>query len=117
MKIAVCMSGQLRNWDIAKENQKWFWSTSNDEVDYFIHTWNYSGDRRGVSKKYEWRKVNKPEFNRIVKHYDIKKSIFDKKQQNYFFFLLLLSSIFFHVFVFSHSLKKISNPQLRHAQL
>ena len=28
MKIAVCMSGQLRQWEIAKENQKWFWETS-----------------------------------------------------------------------------------------
>ena len=27
MKIAVCMSGQLRQWEIAKENQKRFWET------------------------------------------------------------------------------------------
>ena len=85
MKIAVCMSGQLRNWEIAKDNQKWFWSTSGEEVDYFIHTWNYSGDRKGVSQPYEWRNVNKWEFNRIVRHYDAKKSIFDKKPQKYFY--------------------------------
>ena len=87
MRIAICMSGQLRNWDMAKENQKWFWSTAahNTEVDYFIHTWNYSGDRTGVSRPYEWRKVNKWEFNRIVKHYDIKKSIFEKKPQSFFY--------------------------------
>jgi hypothetical protein len=85
MKIAVCMSGQLRNWDIAKENQKWFWSTSKEEVDYFIHTWNYSGDRRGVSQPYEWRKVNKHEFNEIVKWYGIKKSIYDTSDQKYFY--------------------------------
>ena len=65
MKIAVCLSGQLRNWEIAKFNQKWFWETSSaDQIDYFIHTWNYSGDRRGVSQPYEWRKVNKHEFNK-----------------------------------------------------
>tara|TARA_B100001123_G_C15287624_1_gene1016195 strand:- start:1251 stop:2057 length:807 start_codon:yes stop_codon:yes gene_type:complete len=85
MRIAVCMSGQLRGWEIAKENQKWFWSSSKEEVDYFIHTWNYSGDRRGVSQPYEWRKVNKHEFNKIVKFYNPKKSIFDKKPQDYFY--------------------------------
>ena len=85
MRIAVCLSGQLRNWEIAKDNQKWFWNSSKKQVDYFIHTWNYSGDRKGVSQPYEWRKVNKHEFNRIVKHYDVKKSIFDKKPQSYFY--------------------------------
>ena len=85
MKIAVCMSGQLRNWEIAKDNQKWFWSSSNTEVDYFIHTWNCSGDRKGVSQEYEWRDVNEQEFNGIVKHYDAKKSIFDKKSQSFFY--------------------------------
>ena len=52
MKIAVCMSGQLRQWEMAKENQKWFWETSKGlgvtQIDYFIHTWNYMGDREGV---------------------------------------------------------------------
>jgi hypothetical protein len=85
MKIAVCMSGQLRGWDIAKENQKWFWSTSNEEVDYFIHTWNYSGDRKGVSQEYEWRDVSKKEFKEIVEWYDFKKSIYDTKEQKYFY--------------------------------
>ena len=28
MRIAICMSGQLRQWEMAKENQKWFWETS-----------------------------------------------------------------------------------------
>ena len=84
-RVAVLLSGQLRNWEIAKDNQKWFWSTSGEEVDYFIHTWNYSGDRTALSQPYEWRNVNKWEFNRIVKHYDAKKSIFDKKPQKYFY--------------------------------
>jgi len=85
MKIAVCMSGQLRGWDIAKANQKWFWSTSKEEVDYFIHTWNYSGDRRGVSQEYEWRDVSKKEFKEIVEWYDFKKSIYDTEEQEYFY--------------------------------
>ena len=51
MRIAVCISGQLREWFRAKENQKQFWESIGDrgEVDYSIHTWNYSGDREGVS--------------------------------------------------------------------
>jgi len=92
------MSGQLRNWEIAKGNQKWFWGTNEmgpDNVDYFIHTWNYSGDRIAISQPYEWRKVNKWEFNRIVKHYDIKKSIFDKKPQSWFYDNDHWSSLFY----------------------
>ena len=27
MRVAVCLSGQLRQWEIAKENQKWFWES------------------------------------------------------------------------------------------
>ena len=81
MRIAVCLSGQLRNWEIAKDNQKWFWNSSKRQGDYFIHTWNYSGDRAGVQQEYEWRDVIKWEFNRICKAYNVKDSIFDKKPQ------------------------------------
>ena len=87
MRIAVLLSGQLRQWDYAKHNQKWFWETGDkdDEIDYFIHTWTYSGDRKAVSQEYEWRKVEKKEFNEIVKWYDCKKSILDNKPQKYFY--------------------------------
>ena len=45
-RVAILLSGQLRQWEIALRNQKWFWSTIGDdfEIDYFIHTWNYSGE-------------------------------------------------------------------------
>ena len=71
MKIAICMSGQLRSWEIAKENQKWFWTThhqySEDNTpDYFIHTWDYSGDRTGVSRPYEMRNVTQKEFDKVI---------------------------------------------------
>jgi hypothetical protein len=95
MKIAVCMSGQLRNWDIAKKNQKWFWSSSGEEVDYFIHTWNYSGDRKGVSQPYEWRDVPKSEFDEIVEWYDCKGSIYDTKSQDFFYGNDHWSSLFY----------------------
>ena len=77
MKIAVCMSGQLRQWEIAKENQKWFWETSGVEIDYFIHTWDYSGDREGVSQPYITRDVSQEEFDKVVDWYKPKKYIFD----------------------------------------
>ena len=37
MKIAVCLSGQLRQWELAHRNQIWFWETSGAKVDYFTH--------------------------------------------------------------------------------
>jgi len=96
MKIAILLSGQLRQWEYAKHNQKWFWDTSGaDQIDYFIHTWNYSGDRRGVMQPYEMRTVRKNEFNKIVKWYDCKKSTFDNKLQSYFFGNDHWSSLFY----------------------
>lgn len=85
MRIAVCISGQLRGWEVAYENQLWFWNTSGAEVDYFLHTWDYSADRTAVSKPYINRKVGKKEFNKICKIYNTKKAIFDSKKQEEFY--------------------------------
>ena len=85
MRIAVCMSGQLRQWKLAIENQKWFWGTSNAEVDYFLHTWDYSADRTGVSQPYTTRKVSQEEFEEIVKTYNIKLAKLDTKKQHEFY--------------------------------
>jgi len=85
MRIAVCLSGQLRGWEIAYKNQQWFWNTSDAEVDYFIHTWDYSADRTAVSKPYIDRTIDKKEFDNICKLYDVKKGIFDTKKQEEFF--------------------------------
>ena len=85
MKIAVCMSGQLRQWEIAKENQKWFWETSGVEMDYFIHTWDYSGDREGVSQPYVTRDVSQDEFDKVVEWYEPKKYKFDNRKQDFFY--------------------------------
>jgi len=95
MKIAVCMSGQLRQWEIAKENQKWFWETSGVEIDYFIHTWDYSGDREGVSQPYITRDVSQDEFNKVVEWYKPKKYIFDNKKQDFFYANDHWSSLFY----------------------
>lgn len=37
MKIAICLSGQARNWDGFQES---YWYDSSDEVYTFIHSWN-----------------------------------------------------------------------------
>ena len=84
MRIAVCLSGMLRSWELAHKNQLWFWSTSGAEVDYFIHTWDYSADRTGVSKPYVDGKVTEEEFNKICNIYDVKKSIYSRKKQEEF---------------------------------
>jgi len=99
MKVAVCLSGQLRQWEIAKENQKWFWEscigTEVKEIDYFIHTWNYSGDREGVSQPYITRDISQEEFDNVVDWYKPKKYILDDKKQDYFYESDHWSSLFY----------------------
>ena len=99
MKIAVCMSGQLRQWEIAKENQKWFWETSKGlgvtQIDYFIHTWDYSGDREGVSQPYITRDVSREEFDNVVDWYKPKGCMFDDRQSDYFLHNDHWSSLFY----------------------
>lgn len=73
MRLAVCLSGQLREWEACYQNQKLFWDSSHYEVDYFIHTWTYSADRTGVSKPYEFREVSEEEIEDIVDVYEPKK--------------------------------------------
>ena len=101
MKIAVCMSGQLRQWEIAKENQKWFWETSGVEIDYFIHTWDYSGDREGVSQPYITRDVSRKEFDKLVDWYKPKGCMFDDRKQDFFYANDHWSSLFYSM---SHSM-------------
>ena len=99
MRVAVCLSGQLRQWDYAKENQKWFWEscigTEVKEIDYFIHTWNYSGDREGVSQPYITRDISQEEFDNVVDWYKPKKYILDDKKQDYFYESDHWSSLFY----------------------
>jgi hypothetical protein len=96
MKIAICMSGQLRQWNMAKENQKWFWETSGiTHIDYFIHTWNYSGDREGVSQPYIMRDIPREEFDKMVDWYKPKGCMFDDRKQDFFFDNDHWSSLFY----------------------
>ena len=54
------------------------------QIDYFIHTWNYSGDREGVSHEYEWRDVTSGSLI-VFAAYDVKGSYFDKRPQSWFY--------------------------------
>lgn len=84
-RIAVCISGQLRNWRTCVANQKWFWTSSQCEVDYFVHSWDYSMERTAVSKPYEQRDITHEEWEEFNEAYEPKLSIFDTKRQDYFF--------------------------------
>ena len=85
MRIAVCLSGQLRKWELGWENQNWFWTANqNYQVDFFSHTWTYSWDRTSASKPYTKRDVTKEEHSRFVERFQIKKSIFDDTPQTEF---------------------------------
>ena len=85
MNIAVCLSGQLREWELGWENQKWFFTKNKDfKVDFFAHTWDYSKDRPGLSHSYSKRLISKEEYNKFVKNFGIVKSILDTKNINEF---------------------------------
>jgi hypothetical protein len=84
MRIAVCLSGQLRQWKLAVENQKWFWRTANKpnvEIDYFAHTWTYSWDRPGVSAPYKSRDISEQEIEEFNDAYSFKGLVVDSKSQ------------------------------------
>lgn len=87
MRIAICLSGQLRKWEMGIENQKWFWTTANKdnvEIDYFGHTWTYSWDRPGVSQEYTQRDVTTEELQRYQEAYNFKKLSVDNRDQQSF---------------------------------
>ena len=94
-RIAVVISGQLRNWRIALESQKWFFNTTGVEVDYFVHTWDYSMDRPALSKDYNVRAVNQQEIKDFVEAYKPKKYIFDSKKREYFYDMDHWSALFY----------------------
>lgn len=108
MRVAVCISGQLRNWQLAYQNHMWFWTSINRpniEVDYFVHTWDYSLDRTASSKPYEERKVTSEEFEQFLGIYQPKKYIIDSKRQEDFYGNDHWSGLFYS-FVKSINLKR-----------
>ena len=98
MRVAVCISGQLRKWKVGHHNQKWFWSTVNQpnvQVDYFGHTWTYSGDRQGVSQPYINREVKEEEFLEFANAFKFKKILFDDRRTPFFYNNDHWSSLFY----------------------
>ena len=98
MRVAICMSGQLREWDYGKENQKWFWTSinrENVEVDYFTHTWSYSQDRPGVSQPYKTRQISDEEYSKFINHYAPKKAVQEDKTKEFFYDEDHWSSLFY----------------------
>lgn len=87
MRIAVCLSGQLRQWQQGVDNQKWFWTTGNwsdIQVDYFAHTWDYSWDRPGVSQEYNKRVISQEELDLFKTSYELKKFEVSSRTQESF---------------------------------
>jgi hypothetical protein len=91
MRIAVCLSGQLRQWKLGAKNQKWFWTTLNRhsqpvevQVDYFAHTWDYSWDRPGVSQEYSERNVSQDELQEFKNTFNLKELEVDSRTQDSF---------------------------------
>ena len=107
MRIAVILSGQMRGWKVAAENQRHFWTSGYNgtlQVDFFTHTYSYSQDRTGVSKPYITRKISKKEHQEMLDFYNPKDSIFENKSINDFWGNDHWSSLFFS-FVQSLKLK------------
>ena len=66
MKIAVCLSGQLRNFHDCYEY--FFKFLSNYECDYFINTWDeYGGKKDDLQDDYDVKKINvKEKFTKLI---------------------------------------------------
>ena len=115
MRMAALLSGQLRQWELAVDNQKWFWESAEQngvtEIDYFIHTWSYSADRAGVSHEYEWKDIDKEEFQKICDAYEVKDSMYDTKPQSWFYDYDHWSALFYS---FSQSVMMKRKYELKH---
>jgi hypothetical protein len=75
MKIAFCISGQIRTWEQCYESWKLLFDgvkkhpkfeNENIEVDYFIHTWNFN-----TIPPHKWHDLGFPEINWAKKYYKI----------------------------------------------
>jgi hypothetical protein len=71
-RVAVCFSGQIRDWQFAKKNILKFFSTPNQEevtVDYFIHTWDTNSWRLSGNRRHEVVDEKHNDFGGLVKIY------------------------------------------------
>jgi hypothetical protein len=95
MRIAICISGQIRTWrqcyeswfilfDELRESSKF--SNMNIEIDFFIHTWNFNTipphqHKEMLDKSIDWSKVyleiDKCEFNDVIEIFKPKKYVIE----------------------------------------
>lgn len=71
-RVAVCFSGQLRDWQFAKKNILNYFSPpdrSNIAVDYFIHTWDTNTWRFPKKHHYEFENKKHNDIEAIVAAY------------------------------------------------
>ena len=88
IKIAVCISGQIRTWEYCCENIKNFLKDTDEyEFDYFIHTWDTNdftliGDTTPIYEKENdfenFIDFYKPKLYKIESNEDFKKRLFKK---------------------------------------
>jgi len=78
IKIAVCLSGQIRTWEFCKENIQNFLKNSGEyQIDFFIHTWdkNNYGELVISDKKQQRAELlykNDKEFKNFIDYYNPK---------------------------------------------
>jgi hypothetical protein len=101
-RIAVCLSGHVRNWEVAFDNQKKFWSSCfisdlNEDIiiDYFFHTWDESTERKTRNSNFETRILKAEEIQRLIDAFNPKRYIIDSKKCNSFKYDNLQLSIFY----------------------
>ena len=71
-RVAVCFSGQIRDWQFAKKNILKFFSPPDQEevtVDYFIHTWDTNTWRFPKKHHHQFVDEKHNDFHRLIKIY------------------------------------------------
>lgn len=95
MKIAVCISGQPRVMKYTVHNTIHFFNTSNFQIDYFCHTWDYNSyKRKNTGKDADknpvwWEEETAADKNEILNYMKIlnpKKYIIHSKSNLHFHF-------------------------------
>lgn len=83
-RVAICFSGQMRNWELASKNILKFFSDENTQVDYFIHTWDTNTEKIPpyVNNKRDFMKVSSKDFDNFLKIYKPVKYHMSKFNQN-----------------------------------
>jgi hypothetical protein len=91
-RIAVCLTGQLRTWEMCVESIRRFFELQQIEhvaephtveIDYFIHTWDTNLWRRGMGHNREQQKIDPKEFARVRKAYSPKGMVVDPLGSEY----------------------------------